>query len=175
MFFYLYCFWPFGLFLFWPLFVLASFWFKVFIQRLTSHLSSHYVAFGFFDLWFLLSLLEFLILKQNESAGVVMLISFGLFQIYMGVLPIYHEWTIRSRIFGMAKEGEGGGISSCKHCILIWTYQLCMVTYKHWFLLWAQPGVDFMHVGRGWWWWDWRRWEDWGARRRRSVGGNVVF
>ena len=24
-----------------------------------------------------------------------------------------------------------------------------MVTYKHWFLLWAQPGVDFMHVGDG--------------------------
>ena len=39
----------------------------------------------------LLSLLEFLIMKQSESAGVVMLISFGLFQIYMGVLPIYHE------------------------------------------------------------------------------------
>ena len=70
---------------------------------------------------------------------------------------------------------DGGGISSCKHCILIWTYQLCMVTYKHWFLLWAQPGVDFMHVGRGWWWWDWRRWEDWGAHWRRSVEGNVVF
>ena len=73
----LHVFWPLLFLTFWPLFVLASFWFKVFIQCLTSHLSSHYVAFGFFDLWFLLSLLEFLILKQSESAGVVMLISFG--------------------------------------------------------------------------------------------------
>ena len=103
---------------FWTLFVLASFCFGLFLVQ-----SIH----STFDLSSIISLCCFWIFWPL------------VFTFTFGISDPETKWECRSC--------DGGGISSCKHCILIWTYQLCMVTYKHWFLLWAQPGVDFMHVG----------------------------